>query len=611
MSDHDIAGSAWVISPSQYLEKRPPTHQLPSKPQSQYIVMPDGCRLATDVYIPSGGQDNRFATIVIFTPYNRRFKLTGPGAEPTPNIAKYRDFFVPRGYVLVAVDVRGTGASFGTREALRSPKEINDAKIIADWIVTQGWSNGVIGSTGISYLGAAACFLASTGHPAVKAIAPLFSVSDIYNEQLFPGGMLSRVWSQNYDELMLALDHNDKQKISKFPYFNDPRLDGPQPVDEDIDGELLIQAIEEHRNNFSLHDLMPELAFRDKGPLHAPELNTDACSPFHYLLKGINKDLPVYSISGWCDGGGYANGAISRYLTLKGRYDRLLIGPWDHGARTNVSPFRCEASPQFMILAEVLRFFDQHLLGLNTEIEREQPIHIFSMHAEKWRGARTWPPVDSKKFFLCSEGELSALPAYSTTKKSYQVRFDTSSGSQTRWERLGAANVTDYYLDWNDRDQSMLNFTSDAFATDMELSGHIVANLHLSSSQRDAAVFIYASEIDSQGRSYYITEGMLRALHRKTSAAPENYQTTWPYRRYFRSDSQPLIEGQSFNMQFALLPVSWTLKAGSRLRLSIAGADRNHFPMIPNGMPPILTFNLGGDEGSYVDIPIKTLAPIE
>jgi predicted acyl esterase len=29
--------------------------------------------------------------------------------------------FVPRGYVLVVVDVRGSGASFGTRDSFRSP----------------------------------------------------------------------------------------------------------------------------------------------------------------------------------------------------------------------------------------------------------------------------------------------------------------------------------------------------------------------------------------------------------------------------------------------------------------------------------------------------------
>ena len=50
-------------------------------------------------------------------------------------------------------------------------------------------------------------FLASTGHPAVKAIAPLFSVWDTYSDHYYPGGMLLNRLAETYDELMIALDH--------------------------------------------------------------------------------------------------------------------------------------------------------------------------------------------------------------------------------------------------------------------------------------------------------------------------------------------------------------------------------------------------------------------
>ena len=178
----------------------------------------------------------RFPTIVILTPYYRRFKLSAPGADPSPNAAKYRDFFVPRGYALVVVDVRGSGASFGTRDSFRSPRERDDYREIADWIVAQPWSNGVIGSTGISYLGAAACFLASTGHPAVKAIAPLFAVSDTYSDHVFPGGIMCTTVTANYDDLVRALDLDQRDKLAPYPYFNDPRFAGPAAGGRGPDG---------------------------------------------------------------------------------------------------------------------------------------------------------------------------------------------------------------------------------------------------------------------------------------------------------------------------------------------------------------------------------------
>jgi uncharacterized protein len=78
--------------------------------------------------------------ILIFTPYYRRFALRADapaGTEASPGVARWRDLFVPRGYALVAVDVRGTGASFGTRDSFRSPRERDDYARIADWVVAQ------------------------------------------------------------------------------------------------------------------------------------------------------------------------------------------------------------------------------------------------------------------------------------------------------------------------------------------------------------------------------------------------------------------------------------------------------------------------------------------
>ena len=135
MSDRDDQGSAWRVPPSAYLARRPPSFAVPARPLSRYLAMADGCRLAVDIYLPAAAESPvaRRPTICVFTPYYRRFKLApGAGApEPSPNIFKYRDMFVPRGYALVVVDVRGSGASFGTRDSFRSPKEREDFRAIA------------------------------------------------------------------------------------------------------------------------------------------------------------------------------------------------------------------------------------------------------------------------------------------------------------------------------------------------------------------------------------------------------------------------------------------------------------------------------------------------
>ena len=87
------------------------------------------------------------------------------------------------------------------------------------------------------------------------------------------------------------------------------------------------------------------------------------------------------------DGAGYANGALSRFLTLPNAERRIMLGPWDHGARVNASPWRARVEPELPVLGEVLRFFDEHLAGRETGLGEEDPIHYFTVHAEEWRSA--------------------------------------------------------------------------------------------------------------------------------------------------------------------------------------------------------------------------------
>lgn len=606
MSDRIESSSGWKVSPTVYFKQREAPFGISAQPSSEYIVMKDGVHLAADVYLPqdigNATPPERVPTMLILTPYYRRWRTDGTVAEAASQVQRYRDLFVPRGYAVMIIDVRGTGASFGVRDALRSPNERNDYGEIAQWIVERSWSNGVIGSTGVSYVGAASCFLASTGHSAVKAIAPLFSVSDIYSEQLFPGGLLAKIWTQNYDDLMIALDHSRADLVRQFAYYKDPGLLGPQPVDADQDGSLLAQAIKEHLNNFKLNEMAPELAYRGESLLHDPSLSLATCSPYHYLNL-TPSDVAIYSISGWFDGAGYANGAISRFLTRNNDRDRLLIGPWDHGARINGSPWRAQIAPEFDLNAELLRFFDTHLMNLDTGFDDEAPVHYFNMHAEEWVAAQMWPPVAAKTEWRFDEGALRpiALASASSDKlgtRSYQVDFTTHTGRNTRSERLGAMDVETYYQDWQEREASMLSFDSAPLAAALPLEGHPVVTLAMSLSEGDASIFVYLSEVEADGTVRYITEGMLRALHRELSPCPDDYVTCWPFRDYTRKQAKRVPIGERHDYVIPLLPTAWTLAAGSRLRVSIAGADAIHYAGHPYGRPPVFEISIGDSAGA-------------
>jgi putative CocE/NonD family hydrolase len=608
MSEFDNVGNAWRESPNVYLSRRLTEYECPAQPFSVYVTMRDGCRLALDVYLPQAmatvSAPQVWPAILILTPYYRRFAVSAgnPAVETSPGACRFRDLLVPRGYALVVVDVRGTGASFGTRDSFRSPTERDDYYEIADWVVRQSWSSGIIGSTGVSYLGAAATFLASTGHPAVKAIAPLFAVWDSWSDHYYPGGVLMNRLAETYDELLVALDHDRRELVRNFAYFSEPAFAGPQPVDDDADGTLCRAATVEHLGNFRMPDFITEFRFRDDRLPYDHEFGAHSFSPCSYA-EGIAKDVAVCSVSGWMDGAGFANGAIVRFLSLPNPKKHLLLGPWDHGARVNVSPWRDTVEPRFNVLAEVLRFFDEYLLGHDTGLAREAPVHYFTLHEEAWRAAPSWPPIkDTRTFFLTEKNALTTQSG-PAGEDLLRVDFAAGTGSNTRHERLAAVNTREYYPDWQDRDARMLCYTSPPLEGDVEVSGHPVVTLWLKSNQGDAAVFVYLSEVEADGRVRYVTEGVLRALHRHESPCPPHEKRTWPYHAFTRADAAPMSKGRTERIRFGLLPISWSFRAGSRLRVAIAGADCDHYVQVPHGRPPTLTIRHGDSFASMIELP--------
>lgn len=606
MPDRDDLGAAWRVPPSRYLAGRPAEHSI-GRPASVHVTMADGCRLAVDVFLPDGDASRRWPTVLILTPYVRRFELAPgtSGVEPSPNTWRYRDMFVPRGYALVVVDARGTGASFGTRDSFRSPRERDDYRAIADWIVAQPWSDGAIGATGISYLGAACDFLASTGHEAVKAIAPLFAVWDTWADNYYPGGLLIKRLALVYDELMLALDHDRRELRKQFSYFANPALLGPLPVDDDRDGALAREAVKGHLANFRMPDFITEFKCRDDALPYDPAFTSASFSPYSYLDE-IPQDVAVYAVSGWTDGAGYANGVLSRYLSLPNRDKRVLLGPWDHGARVNSSPWRARQEPEFPVLGEVLRFFDQHLAGRDAGLEAEDPIHYFAVHAEEWRSAKAWPPVaGSRRFYTAPGRTLSPAQPNAVAADEVQADFTAGSGTQTRYERIAGIDATNYYDDWQEREAKLASFTTAPLEAVLEIAGHPVVSLWLASSEPDAAVFVYLSEVEADGTVRYVTEGVLRAIHRAEAPAPRTYRTTWPWRSFARNDMKPMPVGEPQLLKFALLPVAWRFSKDSRLRLSVSGADADHFVQAPHGRPPLLTVLSGGSQASMLELPTE------
>jgi putative CocE/NonD family hydrolase len=611
--------------------------------------MRDGVRIAADVYLPEAAAGARpLPTIVHQTRYHRGVALRRPFARwpavesSLDHGADTRRRFLASGYAWVDVCARGSGASYGFRPCPWSPDEIADGAEVVDWIVAQPWSDGVVGTTGVSYNGTAAEFLATNRHPAIRAVAPRFSLFDVYPDVAFPGGIHQAWFTEQWGRFNAALDENafdrafaqmmqlQARSLAQRRRWRESWLvdrllaaadsdvaaavlaalirllaTGVPRVDEDGDGALLAAALAAHGDNFDVHQSALGVTYRDDLQLspHFPDETIDFFSPHAYADRLQASGTAVYSYSGWLDGG-YQHAAIKRFCTLSGAGHRLLLGPWHHGGNCQISPYTPSSTAAFDHDGELLRFFDHHLRGLDTGVSSDPPVRYFTIGEERWKSAERWPPPGwrHRSWFLDDGRTLSPAAPSEASVDEYRVDPDVGTGPRSRWESLLGLAWPASYPDRVEQGRRLLVYRSAPLGEPLEVTGHPVVALQLSSTATDAHLFVYLEDERPDGRVDYVTEGQLRALHRRCSTRQPPGELPVPHRTFERADAAPLVPGQPAELRFDLLPISWLFQRGHRLRIAIAGADRDHFARLPD--TPTLGVHRGGPRASRIDLPV-------
>ncbi len=317
--------------------------------RSLYVPMRDGVRIALDVVLPENLPVGRkIPAILVMTRYWRSREGDGPTDQ--------QEYFARRGYAVVMGDSRGTGASFGVWPYHRTPDEVRDFGEIADWIVSQPWSNGAVGGFGTSYTANTADWMAQQNHPAVKAIVPRFPDFDPYADLYFPGGIFHVAFGRDWGQSVKEMDLNVKR--------GDPPR-GVKPVDEDKDGALLQAAIDARREVPGVYEGLSQITFRDD----RPDVWSGASMldwSIHTHIDDVERSrVPIFSWGGWLDAG-TAAGVLHRFTTLSNP-QKAIIGPWSHGGDHHASPYGppdLETVPtEEAQRGESLCYFDRYLKG--------------------------------------------------------------------------------------------------------------------------------------------------------------------------------------------------------------------------------------------------------
>jgi putative CocE/NonD family hydrolase len=570
--------------------------------QSLYLPTRDGIRLALDLLLPADiPAGTRLPTLISLSRYWRAFEFRPPLAWWRRQHLFGR-FLVSHGYARVIVDVRGTGASFGSQPHPFWSEERRDSLDLLNWIVAQPWSNGNVGAFGDSYGGTAAELLALTGHPAVKAIIPRFNEFDTYTDLAFPGGICSEWFLKTWNYYNHLLDAN------RLPKDVGPLtrllVRGVKPVDKDRGHHLLRAAVREHQANGNIYATAQRITYRDDT---IDGLSIDEIS-IHHVQEAIERSgVAIYGWGSWLDAG-TANAVIKRFLTLRNP-QQAIIGPWNHGATSHASPYQPPKAPvdpdPYKQWQDMLRFFDAYLKDAPPETGAERRLTYYTLGEEAWKTTVTWPPAGSspQRWYLAADHTLlPTAPTDESSADAYTIDFAASTGTQNRWHTQVSGPV--HYPDRAAADRRLLIYTSPPLTRNTEITGHPVVTLYVTSTAADGAFFVYLEDVDEQGVVRYITEGQLRALHRAIAPGPAPYRLLVPYHSFKRNDGLPLTPSEITELTFDLLPTSVLIRKGHSIRVALAGHDRETFARIPAEGTPLISIARNARYASYIDLPV-------
>ncbi|HET8923186.1 MAG TPA: CocE/NonD family hydrolase [Candidatus Acidoferrum sp.] len=509
--------------------------------------MRDGVILRADVLLPS--ESGRFPTLVYRTPYNKESALRE---------AKTFSKAVARGYAVVVQDARGRYASDG--EFMAYQNESRDGYDTIEWAAGQSWSDGNVGTFGLSYPGAVQWLAAIENPPHLKAMVPAMTFSTprnfFYSGGVFDGSWLDWIWFNIAPDIRRRKD-----------------LPGPKTRKEAADAwKEEHQRMQKFLPLRDLPDLKNVAPFYYKWLSHPP---ADSWWDWAELRNKYDRvHAAVLNLSGWYDEAYGPDGATTNFNGLlaarQGEKDprtRTIIGPWTHGGqeetRAGEREFGASAAIDYDEL--ILRWMDHYVRGIDNGVEREKRVRIFVMGENVWRDEDTWPlkRARDETFYLASKsaGDRTGSLEQAVPEKSYANSMFRSDPARPLTDPYTTYGAHDYRSLAGRKD--VLVFDSDPLPADMEVTGPIRAEIYLSAGCRDVDLWVRLLDVAPDGTALNLMSpglDVLRASYRKESLQPDY-----------------LEPGSITRLDLNRMLTSNTFLAGHRIRVQISGAFFPHF----------------------------------
>ncbi|HEX4721356.1 MAG TPA: CocE/NonD family hydrolase [Pseudonocardiaceae bacterium] len=503
-----------------------------SQPVAASVTMNDGVALSAQVVYPTNPvtglrAPGTFPVLVTQNPYG-----TAISNPLTPGT-----YYVDRGYIYVAVSVRGSGTSGGQMDWFGT-QQGQDGATVVNWAAhSLSGSNGNVGLDGCSYLGVDQWYTAAQVGPnsALKAITPFCTDADMYNDITTVGG----VPTSFIPALSQVLPRGPQDNAQTDPLsvtVNDLTSGGARSYNDD------------YWNSIDVQQLMPQI---------------------------VANGVPALSETGWNDlfpGGSIGdytaaqNAFFGRPVTapitagepVTGRY-QTIVGPWTHSENTSGD-----------VLNELKEaWFDTWLKGSPTGMaSTTTPLHMFENNATRWVDSAAWPPAPSTgTYYLNNGGTLSAAQP-------------TTTGTDSIY----------YSFPW-----FPATYNSPALSQATVLDGPIDVSLYIKSTTPDALVAATVNIVAPTGAVTKLGDGSLlasmRQLDTQQSWFGANNTLIKPVHPFTQASQSLLTPNQTVKMDISVLPNFTLIPAGDRIQVQLSSqAPSNfHLPLAPT---PQQTANL-------------------
>ena len=462
------------------------------------IPMRDGVVLRADVWRPR--TSGRFPVLVYRTPYGK--------VEAESTYATFTKALA-RGYAVVMQDVRGRYASDG--EFVAYQQEGRDGYDTIEWAATQPWSNGAVGTFGLSYPGAVQWLAAIESPPHLRAMVPAMTFATPH-QFFYAGGVWDNSWlSWVWDNV--APDARKRKGLVALP-------------DGDGTDAKRMQAF------LPLSEL-PEL--KAIAPWYYEWLRHPPYDPWWEWAELRGKygrtGAAVLNLSGWYDEAYGPHGATTNFTGLTtaraGTASRthLVIGPWPHGVggtgRAKVGDRPLGDASRMDYDETVLRWMDRWLRDVDNGVERESKVRVYVMGDERWRTGDQWPLPGVHAETLYLAGARAGTRSGSLQRAGGNAR----AGLRSTFVSDPMHPVTDPYAERSgahdyrafvDR-PDVLTFETAPLEQDIEVIGAIAAEIYLSTDARDTDLWVRVQDVSPDGTAWnlmYPGSDVIRASYR-------------------------------------------------------------------------------------------------